>query len=318
MKRVAFIVVLAVVLALTCGLVACKEKETLALPEYELPVLAAVYGQTLADIPLPPGFSWVEDPTTSVGNAGTAVFHLTYTPTDTDTYQTVTDIEIVFPVSQASTTAPSVTVLNATYGQSLADIALPAGFSWENSASTPVGEIGEQLFYVTYTPSDTNYKEVTGIPVTVAVAKGTYDMTGITFPDATYTYDGTIKTISIPNPLPDGITVSYQNDSRVNAGSTTATAVFSGDYAHYNEIPSLTATLTITKKDIIITADAAESVYGQELVPLTATAEIALGDDPSTVYTLEKQSGLTAGIYEITVTVVPNDNYNVTQTVNGT
>ena len=318
MKRIAFIVVLAVVLVLTCGLVACNEKDALALPEYELPELAAVYGQTLSDIPLPPGFSWVEDPTTSVGNAGTAVFHLTYTPTDTDTYQTVTDIEIVIPVSKGTTTASFDATVNATYGQTLSDLALPAGFRWEDEASVSVGEIGDHVFNVTFTPTDTNYNDVTGIPVTVSVGKGTYDMSGITFENATFTYDGGMKSIAIRGTLPDGVTVRYENDTRVNAGSNTVTAVFSGDFVHYNDIPNLTATLTINKKNIVITANSAESVYGQSLVPLTATADLAMGDAEADVFTLEKAEGLNVGTYAITVTVVPNDNYNVTETVSAT
>ena len=140
MKKTLWVCILAVLLVLLMGLAACNDAELLT-PEYQLPSLQATYGQTLADIPLPEGFSWVEDPTTSVGNAGTAVFHLTYTPSDTDKYKTVTDIEIVIPVSKGSTTAPSVSVLNATYGQTLADIALPAGFAWEDAATTLVGDV---------------------------------------------------------------------------------------------------------------------------------------------------------------------------------
>ena len=317
MQKTLWVCILAVLLVLTLGLVACNDAELLT-PDYQLPVLQATYGQTLADIPLPEGFSWVEDPSTSVGNAGTAVFHLTYTPTDTDKYKTVTDIEIVIPVNKGTTGAPSVTVLNAKYGQSLGDIALPAGFAWEDSLSTPVGEIGDQVFNVTYTPSDANYKAITGIPVTVSVGKATYDMSGVTFPNATYTYDGGMKSIAIRGTLPEGVAVRYENDTRVNAGSNTVTAVFSGDSVHYNDIPNLTATLTINKKNIVITANSAESVYGQDLAPLTATADLAMGDAEADVFTLAKAEGLNVGTYAITVTVVPNDNYNVTETVSGT
>ena len=181
-----------------------------------------------------------------------------------------------------------------------------------------MGEIGDQSFTVSFTPADTNYNEVTGIPVTVSVGKATYDMNGVTFADATYTYDGGMKSISILGTLPEGVTVRYENDTRVNAGSNTVTALFSGDSEHYNDIPSLTATLTINKKNIVITANSAESVYGQDLAPLTATADLAVGDEASTVYTLEKAEGLNAGTYAITVNVIPNGNYNVTQTIAGT
>ncbi|BCN30619.1 metallophosphoesterase [Anaeromicropila herbilytica] len=67
--------------------------------------------------------------------------------------------------------------LTAIYGKTLADVTLPAGFSFEEVASTLVGDVGIHKFKVTYTPSDTTkYKVVTGIEVEVTVnkAKGTF------------------------------------------------------------------------------------------------------------------------------------------------
>jgi len=64
--------------------------------------LTANYVQTLADVILPdngsgtPGtFSWIEETTTAVGGIGTRTHNLTFTPTDTDNYITVTqDVDI--------------------------------------------------------------------------------------------------------------------------------------------------------------------------------------------------------------------------------
>ncbi len=61
-----------------------------ATPKYDVPNgLEAIEGQTLADVTLPEGFTWDADETTSVGNPGTNMFTVTYTPADTDNYKTI-------------------------------------------------------------------------------------------------------------------------------------------------------------------------------------------------------------------------------------
>lgn len=75
-------------------------------------------------------------------------------------------------VSKANPVYTTPTNLTATYGQTLADVTLPEGFSWEDPATTPVGSAGSSTFKVTYTPADTgNYNVVTGIEVTITVSK---------------------------------------------------------------------------------------------------------------------------------------------------
>ena len=73
-------------------------------PEYDIPDnLTAVYGQTLANVQLPVGFTWQDAGTTSVGNAGDNTFNVTYTPDDTN-YNTIRNIEVTVKVEQAETT----------------------------------------------------------------------------------------------------------------------------------------------------------------------------------------------------------------------
>ena len=72
-----------------------------AIPNYSIPQdIKATYGQTLKDIKLPEGFSWVDD-TQSVGNVGANKFMATYTPSDTNNYEVVNDIEVTVDVTQA-------------------------------------------------------------------------------------------------------------------------------------------------------------------------------------------------------------------------
>lgn len=65
------------------------------------------------------------------------------------------------------------TDLTAKYGETLADVVLPAGFTWDVQTA-PVGEIGVNTFKATFTPSDTdNYNIVTNIDINVTVGKAT-------------------------------------------------------------------------------------------------------------------------------------------------
>ena len=84
--------------AVYCEFVVAK-----ATPTYTVPTgLTAKYGQTLADVTLPDGWSWM-DSSESVGGASTAAkkFMAKFTPTDTDNYNTVENIELEVTVNKA-------------------------------------------------------------------------------------------------------------------------------------------------------------------------------------------------------------------------
>ena len=93
---------------------------------------------------------------------------------------------------------------------------------------------------------------------TVTVEKADYDMTGVTFENASHEYDGTEKTITISGILPTGaddiqVTVSYSGTNGTaltNADSTEITATFATTSANYNVPEAKTATLTVTPKNV--------------------------------------------------------------------
>ena len=72
-------------------------------------------------------------------------------------------------------------------------------------------------------------------------------MSGITFEDGSFTYDGQAHSLAIAGNLPYGVSVNYINNAQVNAGEYTVTAKFTGDYTNYNTIDDMTAMLTIDK-----------------------------------------------------------------------
>ena len=84
--------------AVYCEFVVAK-----ATPTYTVPTgLTAKYGQTLADVTLPDGWSWT-DSSESVGGASTAAktFQAKFTPKDTKNYNTVENIELEVTVNKA-------------------------------------------------------------------------------------------------------------------------------------------------------------------------------------------------------------------------
>ena len=75
-------------------------------PDFEIGILTATAGDTLASVILPAGFRWEADPATPVGDAGEKTFRATYTPEDAENYNTVTGIDVVVTVKAAAPETP--------------------------------------------------------------------------------------------------------------------------------------------------------------------------------------------------------------------
>ncbi len=164
------------------------------------------------------------------------------------------------------------------------------------------------------------------------INKAVYDMSGVTFPDMTYTYDGTAHTIKIEieegGSLPDGVTVSYTGNTGTEVGTYNATAHFNGDYDNYETIDDMTATMTIADAsfgNLTISASGYTGTYDGKAHSITVTlsgdAEGATvtysttGEEGS--YTTDNPSFTEVGTYTVYYKVT-KANYNVvtgTQTV---
>jgi len=283
-------------------------------PSYTTPTgLTATYGQTLADVTLPSGFDWEVATTTVVGNAGNNAFTVKYTPTDTANYNDVAGISVTVAVGKATPSYTTPTELTATYGQTLADVSLPSGFTWEAATTTSVGNAGNNAFTVKYTPTDTdNYNEVTGISVTVAVGKANPSYT--TPIGLTATYGQTLADVT----LPSGFTWESATTTAVgNAGNNAFTVKYTpADTDNYNVVTGISVTVAVGKADAVISEiTCADKTYnGTALAPsvdiTTGTGIITYtysgtGIDGST---LTAPSG--AGTYTVTATLAASANYN--------
>lgn len=165
-------------------------------------------------------------------------------------------------------------------------------------------------YTVTASITDGNYNLTGDVTAKFVIEKATYDMSGVSFNDAAYTYDSTEKTLVITGTLPSGVTVTYTTNTLTNAGSIEVTATFTGDTANYNAIPSMTATLTINKATYDMSgvsfADATYTYDGSEKT-LVITGN--LPDGVTVSYTTNTLTN--AGSLEVTATFTGDaDNYN--------
>ena len=164
-------------------------------------------------------------------------------------------------------------------------------------------------------PETVNYNAVTATD-DFTITKATYNMTGVKFEDASYTYDGNEKTLTISGTLPTGVAVAYENNKLTNAGSVTAKAKFTiADSNNYCAIKDMTATLTITKAKPTVSISAKpDSLRGGGKVTLTVTG---VPEEGNVIVTCD--NGITVdnanGTYSA---VLPNRTVNYTFTLNYT
>lgn len=136
-------------------------------PAYTIPSLGSVtYSptQTLGNITLPSGWSWDAPATVpAVTNSG---YPATFTPTDTGKYNTINKV-IALTVAKGTPTYTIPAGLQTVAGNTLASIALPAGFTWDAPAT--VLKEGTASYKASYNPDAANYNTVKGIDIPVIV-----------------------------------------------------------------------------------------------------------------------------------------------------
>lgn len=151
--------------------------------------------------------------------------------------------DIVFESKTATYTGSAITMEVEGYIPADVTVRYPNGNSFVNAGT----------YNVTAICYGDNY-ETLELSATLIIVKTSYDTSGITFADATYTYDKGYKSISVKGDLPTGVSVSYKingnsGNSAVNAGTYSVVASFTSTNSNYDAIPDMSATLTINKAD---------------------------------------------------------------------
>lgn len=93
-------------------------------------------------------------------------------------------------------------------------------------------------------PETANYQKGSA-SYSLTVNKNRYNMAHITFRSMSVTYDGAEHSLAVEGALPEGVSVTYQNNGQTQVGTYEVTAQFSGDWRNYEPIPDRKATLTI-------------------------------------------------------------------------
>lgn len=295
-----------------------------AAPDYEKPEnLTATYGDVLASVDLPAGWSWESEEDTLVGNAGSNTFTAAFTPDDTANYNIVTGVELTVQVAKAT---PNVTAMVNTDGtvytsDSLYEIEITAyaggvagEIVWDEGQTLTAGE---NRYTWTFTPTDTdNYNTVTG---SSKIAVSAREETGITVTkqptktdytalesfaadgmEVTLHYaDGASKVISdytLSIAGQDDMVLRYGTD-----GSVTVTVTYNGH----------TAEVQVTVKKIVVEVPSAVS-------GLVYNGSVQVGVAENDAYTVTGGSATSAGNYEATVALRDSENYVWSGVFNGT
>ena len=114
-------------------------------------------------------------------------------------------------------------------------------------------DVGTLEVIATFKGDYEKYNEIPDMKATLTIVKGEYDLSGITFENKEVSYDGSPHSLEITGTLPEGVTVTYENNNKVDAGTYEVVAKFEGDEKNHKPIPDMTATLTILKAEYDMT-----------------------------------------------------------------
>lgn len=321
---------------------ACEKFRVLrAMPTCTKPTgLTAIYGQTLADVTLPGGWSWT-DSSESVGGASTAAktFQAKFTPTDTDNYNMVENIELEVMVNKADGGSLKTVELEQKYTDTSEHTytpdwaGLPAGQGWTFSSEASIvlpkqdfaadgnlltyaisgGKVGDKIT-ITLKASCDNYEDFTitlTITLTAKDDQAALTLTGGT----TVVYGQTLQlgtsggngngavTYAVTNGTGEATIDATGKLTPVKVGKVKVSATKAGD-ASYNSIISAEVEITITRA-----TPTGEPAYTKITASGKTLADAALG-----IGTITPAGGTIAWDDPTTTEVVANKSYGWTYT----
>ena len=211
-------------------------------PSYTAPTgLTAIYGQTLADVTLPDGWSWMDD-TVSVGDASATArdFSAKFTPDDTDNYNVLENLQVGVTVGKASrtatapvisahtdTTVTAQTVIGQKYMIKKSSDAAPAAASdgWGTTAEFTGLEPNTAYKVYTYLPGNENYENTPVVSAAQTTEKTTIGGSVSVSNTAPKYGDtlGAVVTAVLPEAARSGLTYQWYRGEEAIAGATEST-----------------------------------------------------------------------------------------------
>ena len=319
----------------------CEFVVAKATPPYTKPTgLTAKYGQTLADVTLPDGWSWM-DSSESVGGASTAAktFQAKFTPTDAVNYNMVENIGLEVMVNKADGGNLKTVELEQKYTDASDHTytpdwtGLPAGQDWTFSSEASIvlpkqdfaadgnlltyaisgGKAGDKITII-LKASCNNYEDFT-ITLTITLTEkdnqqalritgGTTVVYGQTLQLGTSGGSGSgAVTYTVTNGTGEATIDSNGVLTPVRIGSVTVTATKAGD-SEYNAVTSSPVEITITRA-----TPTGEPAYTKITASGKTLADAALG-----IGTITPAGGTIAWDDPTTTEVVANKSYGWTYT----
>jgi len=286
-----------------------------------------IYGQTLASSTLtggsatPGGGTFTFTAPTTAPGAGTASQSVTYTPTDTTDYNTVTSsVSVVLNKANTTITIPP-TASPITYGQPLAASNLSGGagstagsFAFTTPGKMPHGGTASQS--VTFTPSDTaDYNTVTG-PVGVTVNKATPNVVWPTPASVTFgtALGSTQLNATAVGSILGAVAGTYVYTPAAGTIPATGTDMLSVTFIPTDETDYTTATqtvsLTVTQATAVVTLGSLTQTYSGAPEPVTVSTS------PTGLFLTFSYTGVNGTIYPSTATPPTNPgSYSVAASV---
>ena len=268
---------------------------------------------------LPDGVTVTYVASGSIKNAGVYTVRAIFT--GNSNYEDIPSITATYTVTKATYDMSGVSFADAEFAYTGKEVApqiigiLPDGVSvkFVSNPGTIKG-VGEYAVTAIFTGDVLNYNLISNMTATYTVVKGNYDMSGISFADAEFSYTGREVKPQIVGKLPEGVTVSFVSDPAVikEMGEYTVTAIFSGDLVNYNSIPNMVAKYTILEMNSddlgVSMPDRTVSYTGEVIEPILLgtlpegiTAEIT--SDPAIIRDV--------GVYTVTVKFYLNGEYGI-------
>ncbi len=163
--------------------------------------------------------------------------------------------------------------------------------------------------------TNTNY-DPTFIEGEYTIYKAVYDMTNVSYVDKEVVYDATQHSVILTGDLPEGVSVIYSGNKGTNVGQYQGVASFIYDEHNYEAIDDMTATLTITPREITVSFSEYDNlVYDGTEKTISATLNNVPSEESGDIYPIISydKEVINPGYYTATVTI-DNDNYDLVGT----
>lgn len=161
--------------------------------------------------------------------------------------------------------------------------------------------------------------EAMEITARLTIKKADYDLSGISFEDKTFSYNGSRYNLKVEGSLPKGLAVDYtiakeggkeeSGNYAQNAGTYTVKATFSGDFNNYNIIYPKLATLTISKAEVDMSGVSFNGevfTYDRQVHSLAIEGNLPVGVSVS----YENNGQTNVGDYEVIAKFTHRDSVN--------